>query len=103
MNNDINVYMRNNKRNDSPDSLVKQLVCEDGFTMSVQASHYHYCSPRQDNAAFYYKVEIGFPSEKEEYLMPYAEDRERPTDTVYGYVPVEIVECVIEKHGGIKE
>ena len=35
--------------------------------------------------------------------MPYAEDRERPTDTVYGYVPVEIVERVIEKHGGIKE
>ena len=36
MNNNINKYMRNNKRNDSPDSLVKQLVCEDGFTMSVQ-------------------------------------------------------------------
>jgi hypothetical protein len=34
--------------------------------------------------------------------MPYAEDAERPADTVYGYVPYEVVMEVIQKHGGVK-
>lgn len=35
--------------------------------------------------------------------MQYAEDEDRPTATVYGYVPVSVVEALIDKHGGIKE
>jgi len=34
--------------------------------------------------------------------MPFAEQEEHPTDTVYGYVPVSIVDEVIAKHGGFK-
>jgi len=34
-------------------------------------------------------------------LMPYAETPENPTDTVYAYVPVELVTNVIVKHGGM--
>ena len=79
------------------------IVCEDGAKFSVQASDTHYCSPRIKEAEFYYEVEVGFPSTKEELLMPYAEDPERPTSTVYGYVPVKIVEAVIKSHGGIKK
>lgn len=33
---------------------------------------------------------------------PYREDDLDYTDTVYGYVPIEVVEKLIEKHGGIK-
>lgn len=44
--------------------------------------------------------EVGFPNQREELLMPYAEDPETPTETVYGYVPVTLVEQIIEKHGG---
>ena len=33
--------------------------------------------------------------------MDYCEDDENPCGTVYGYVPVELVDRVIEKHGGI--
>ena len=33
--------------------------------------------------------------------MPYAMTPERPTDTVYEYVPVETVFLVISKHGGM--
>ena len=33
--------------------------------------------------------------------MNYAETPENPTETVYGWVPVEVVESVIEKHGGL--
>tara|TARA_R110000824_G_scaffold111463_5_gene259923 strand:+ start:1152 stop:1376 length:225 start_codon:yes stop_codon:yes gene_type:complete len=49
----------------------------------------------------YVEVEVGFPSHKEELLMPWAENRSEPTDTVYGYVPVSVVTNVIAKHGGM--
>ncbi len=77
------------------------IECVDGFIMSVQASETHYCAPR-DNDGPYTEFEVGFPSEREEQLMPYAEDPERPLDTVYGYVPLEVIEALIEKHGGVR-
>ena len=78
-----------------------RVVCADGFTMSVQASAYNYCQPQEPAADRYETVEIGFPTAKEPMLMPYAETPENPTDTVYAYVPVELVTNVIVKHGGI--
>ena len=45
-------------------------------------------------------AEDGKVSEEEELLMPYIEDPTEPTKAVYPYVPVEVVEQVIEKHGG---
>ena len=30
--------------------------------------------------------------------MPYAEDKDRPTKTVYSFVPKKVVEAVIAKH-----
>ena len=77
------------------------IECVDGFRMSVQASKSHYCTPR-DNFGPYSKVEVGFPSERIEEFMPFAEEADSPTDTVYGWVPIEIVEQVIESHGGAK-
>ncbi len=79
-----------------------RIVCNDGFSMSIQASSGHYCSPRQDYLFQYSAVEIGFPSRREELLAEYAETPRALTKTVYGYVPVEVVDAVIEKHGGIK-
>ena len=85
-----------------PRNKQNELVfCADGFTMSVQAHHGAYCSPKGDNEAHYTEVEIGYPSEREETLMPYCEDPNRPTDTVYGYVPSDLVRHIIDKHGGI--
>jgi hypothetical protein len=78
-----------------------RVVCADGFTMSVQASAYNYCQPQEPAADRYETVEIGFPTAKEPMLMPYAETPENPTDTVYAYVPVELVTNVIVKHGGM--
>jgi hypothetical protein len=81
--------------------LNKQVVCKDGFKMSVQASRISYCSPMTDYCDKYTEVEVGFPSAKESLLMPYAENTEDPTNTVYPYVPVSIVSLVLVKHGGI--
>ena len=78
-----------------------RVVCADGFTMSVQASAYNYCQPQEPAADRYETVEVGFPTAKEPMLMPYAETPENPTDTVYAYVPVELVTNVIVKHGGM--
>ena len=33
-------------------------------------------------------------------ILKWAEDPENPCDTVYGYVPVTVVNLVIAKHGG---
>ena len=79
----------------------KEVVCADGFTMSVQAFDGAYCLPREDNAPKYSEVEIGYPSEPDSLLTPYAENPNGLTDTVYAYVPVETVFLVISKHGGM--
>lgn len=70
--------------------------------MSVQGNEFTYCSPRE-LSPYYNTMEIGFPSATEDTLLPYAEEADNPTGTIYGYVPVEIIEAVIEKHGGINE
>ena len=76
------------------------VVCADGFEMSVQASRGHYCSPRED-AGPYTAVEIGFPNRREALLMPHIEiDDGHPLESVYPWVPAQVVMKVILKHGG---
>lgn len=74
--------------------------CADGFHMSVQAGPTAYSEPR-DTIGPYKTVEIGFPSQSEDLLLPYAENPEQPTDSVYGWVPKSVVTAVIVKHGGM--
>lgn len=79
---------------------AKAIKCADGLTLSVQASEGHYCSPRDDDGPWD-TVEIGYPSEQVNEIMVYAETPSDPTNTVYGWVPVAVVEAVIEAHGGM--
>ena len=81
--------------------LNELVECADGFTMSVQAHEGAYCSPRMDNAEKYTAVEVGFPSREEPLLLDFAEDSDRPTKTVYGWVPAKVIVNVIAKHGGM--
>lgn len=78
---------------------ARKVKCADGLTMSVQASEWHYCDPRE-NVGPWRTVEIGYPSEVVDELMPWVEDRTQPLDTVYGCVPVDVVDAVIAAHGG---
>ena len=71
------------------------VMCDDGFTMSVQAGKGLYSSPR-DTSDYYEEVEVGYPSEDESSLEDYADG-----SGVYAYVPCSIVDEIIEKHGGI--
>ena len=83
--------------------LNKSITCADGFSMSVQAHRTAYCTPRENFAASYSHVEVGYPSDYDSVLIKYAEDPDKPTMTVYGYVPKEIVTLVILNHGGVAE
>lgn len=75
-------------------------ICKDGFSVSIQGSEYHYSCPRS-NSSIFSEVELGFPSCVEALWLNYAVDKDHALDTVYGYVPVDVVEAVISKHGGI--
>ena len=82
---------------------LPQIVCVDGFKMSVQVGFSLYSTPKKV-AKRYSAVEIGFPSEHEPLIEEFAErveDEIDYTDTVYPYVPVKIVDKVLKKHGGI--
>lgn len=81
--------------------INERIVCADGFSFSVQASEFHYCSPRVTQYEPYEEYEVGFPSVEEEILLPYIEADHAPLNAVYGYVPRKIVEAIIVKHGGI--
>jgi hypothetical protein len=77
-----------------------QTVCADGFTVSIQASSFHYCVPKKDNAN-YTHVELGFPSQRPEpwsEWSEYADNPDQPTESVYGYVPVAMVIALIDRH-----
>jgi len=85
---------------------LPQIVCTDGFTMSVQVGYSLYSEPKKV-AKRYSKVEIGYPSERETLLEEYVElsmfdeNFVDYTDTIYPYVPVKVVDKVLKKHGGI--
>ena len=96
----VNEYLR---RTWTGDRLCVRpyIECADGFTISVQASDFHYCSPRINGADQYENVELGFPNMEEPLIADYAVDPDDLTQTVYGYVPIDVVNKLIEKHGGI--
>ncbi len=81
--------------------LAERIECADGFSLSVQANRGAYCRPRT-NIATWAEVEVGYPSQKPTKFLSFAEDPDQPCETVYGYVPVELVVEEINLHGGAK-
>lgn len=82
--------------------LFRPIVCKNGLKFSCQANAGAYCSPRVDKGPWA-SVEIGFPNRKIDEIMQYAENSSEPTETVYGWVPVEVVEQIVENNGGLAE
>ena len=83
-----------------------RIVCADGFSISVQARDTSYCTPRENNVPHTH-MEGGFPSSKplNPELLEYAElcGTNEYTETVYPYVPREVLERELELHGGVVE
>ena len=89
-----------------PGSVAHQnIVCADGFMMSVIAGGGAYSSPRYNDPGPYSHVEVGFPSERPEpwddmwegYLDGGSID---PTESVYPWVPIDDVRALVASHGG---
>jgi hypothetical protein len=87
--------------------LNPTIHCMDGFTISVQAREFSYCTPRTDEGPHTH-MEGGFPSSPpldpellEARENSYA-DHGDPCNTVYPYVSREVFERELALHGGIK-
>lgn len=84
-------------------SCLPKLTLKDGTVLSVQASKFNYCCPREsvlDNT-LYTEWEIGFPSVEIPEINSYAEDEDDLTNTIYAYVPAKLIQEVIDARGGI--
>lgn len=80
---------------------IRAMQCYDGFRFSMQAGEMHYCSPRKWNPDVWQLWEVGFPSEPEPLLVPYAEMADNLKETVYAMVPSLVIAKVIRNHGGL--
>jgi len=86
--------------------FFERVTCADGFSVSVQASEGNYCSPRNNDGPWT-SVECGFPTEKDAVLEAWAENpnadltEDGKVETVYGWVPSQVILGIIESHGGM--
>lgn len=99
---DFNSYHKLNKLEDY-EGLCKKIKCKDGFSISAQASHFHHCIPRENNAEFYTHIELGFPSDRlPAHITEKAENPHNLLYTVYPRIPVEWLNELIDSHGGVE-
>lgn len=80
--------------------LFEELELNDGLSLSVQASDGHMCYPREaiKDKSEYKEVEVYSHGVYVNELIHFCSE----TEFTYGYVPVELMEELVEKHGGIK-
>lgn len=71
-----------------------QITCKDGTTVSVQASAFHYCEPR-NNEGPWSSVEVGYPSVEPSWWSEHTDGY-----GIAGWVPIEKVRQFIREHGG---
>ena len=105
--NEIKKYI---KENQNKSDILPMITCQDGFKISIQCGWGHYSSPKvnrgdalPNNPTHF---ELGFPSKYEELISDFAQDStysKKNLDTVFGWVPIQTVNKIIRKHGGIKE
>lgn len=82
---------------------LPRIFCNDGFSISIQICKSSYSESENGIRTFgidWKLVEWGFPSQPidaEKYMCESSET----TTSVGGYVPVELMEELIEEHGGI--
>ena len=89
--------------------LLPRIHCKDGFSISIQVNYGNYCASENGPYTFgtnWELVEWGFPSEhidaKKYNAENYLEEEEiDTTQTVGGYVEIELMDKLLQEHGGI--
>lgn len=93
-------YGREYKGDRSANSTIfPEMVCADGFRMSVQGHYGAYSYPRDDFADQYSQVEI--MCQREDLFETLGRGYDVGEDRIYPYVPVDTVLQAIEAHGGL--
>lgn len=86
---------------DRADGLIPSVKCVDGFWISIQGHRGAWSEPSKElrNIYEYDEMEI-----KVSELLPERFNQYRDGDSsIYGYVPVEMIEALLVEHGGIAE
>lgn len=96
----VESYGREYEGKDSAARIFPEMVCADGFEMSVQGHFGAYSSPRGDFEPHYLSVEVS-TAPRAEPLFESHGGHTYDGFSIYGYVPVELVAKVIERHGGL--
>jgi len=95
-------YMADKYNNDY--FLLPRIVCVDGFDISIQVNKVNMCRSENGVRMFgtdWKSVEWGFPSQNIDGEKYNAEDEYDTMNTVGGYVDINIMEELINEHGGI--
>lgn len=82
---------------------AEPVVLNNCGNVSIQASAYHYCSPRHNDGP-YTHFEIGYPSDNLDLsaILPYKEDLgNSDSNSVYAGVPLEAVLEFLIDNGGV--
>lgn len=83
-----------------PLKVIDAIQCVDGFTLSVQASTFHACTPRASSGP-YRTVEVmaGRGVLPSRFMLEEEDVCDEPM--IYRFVPIDMVAHVIDAHGGI--
>ena len=89
--------------------LLPRIHCKDGFNISIQVNKGNYCASENGVRTFgtnWELVEWGFPSEQidgEKYNAEeiFYEEKIDTTQSVGGYVEIELMDALLQEHGGI--
>ena len=80
--------------------IRNQVICKDGTTLSVQASDFHYCTPRSDTGPWN-TVEVGyFTNPMGRTYTPRGWKSLNDSTDIYSRVPIDVVVAFVDKHGG---
>lgn len=86
-------------------------ICGDGLEISIQASRFHYCIPKESPTSEdfeYENVEVGFQNHLKVWGWQRKYSRQEwdnpdpcAINCLYGYVSIQDLEKFVKKHGGI--
>jgi hypothetical protein len=80
----------------------RRFVCGNGLSFSLRAGKYLFSKPQSETGPWE-SVEVAYTSRPVPELFPYEQrpPQRNSRESVYQYVPVEVVDDIIEKNGGI--
>jgi len=89
--------------------LYSRIECADGLSFSAQGGRTKYSLPR-DSYGYYFQLEVGYPRKEgaharmpEEWSEYAAGWYDPDACEFWGYVPIELIQALIDAHGGEKE